>query len=86
MMDGVIVVLRAGETSKDHTIQAKKLLYGVNAKILGVVLNGVSASDLRYGSYGYYYSYYYEDGYGYGNKKKKKDKKDTKNNQTTEAV
>jgi len=86
MTDGVILVVRAGLTSKDYTIQAKKLLYGVNAKILGVVLNGISASDLKYGAYEYYYSYYYEDGYGYGEKKDKKDKKDTKRNQRAKEV
>ena len=64
MTDGVIIVIRARQTTKDHAAQSRKLLQGVNAKILGVVLNGVTSSDLRYGSYDYYYSYYYEGGYG----------------------
>jgi Mrp family chromosome partitioning ATPase len=59
MTDGVIIVVRAGDTAKDSVIQARKLLKGVNSKILGVVLNGVRESDLKYGSYSYYYSYYY---------------------------
>jgi succinoglycan biosynthesis transport protein ExoP len=59
MAEGVILVVRAGDTAKDSVIQAKKLLKNVNSKILGVVLNGVRESDLKYGSYYYYYSYYY---------------------------
>jgi polysaccharide biosynthesis transport protein len=59
MTDGVIVVVRAGDTARDSVVQARKLLKGVNSKILGVVLNGVRESDLKYGSYSYYYSYYY---------------------------
>jgi len=72
MTDGVIIVVRAGNTPKDLVAQTKKLLYGVNAKILGVVLNGVKESDLRYGSYSYYYSYYYDEDAGRKGKKKTK--------------
>jgi polysaccharide biosynthesis transport protein len=72
MTDGVVMVVRAGDTPKDSVIQARKLLKGVNGKILGVVLNGVKESDLKYGSYYYYYSYYYyeEDSEGHRNRKK----------------
>jgi Mrp family chromosome partitioning ATPase len=70
--DGVIVVVRAGDTPRELVTQAKKLLYGVNAKILGVVLNGIKESDLRYGSYSYYYSYYYDEGADRKGKKKRK--------------
>jgi succinoglycan biosynthesis transport protein ExoP len=59
MTDGVIIVVRSGDTARDSVIQARKLLKGVNSRILGVVLNGVKESDLKYGSYSYYYSYYY---------------------------
>ena len=73
MTDGVIMVVRAGDTPKDSVIQARKLLKGVNSKILGVVLNGIKESDLKYGSYSYYYSYYYyEDEAGAKGGKKKK--------------
>lgn len=61
MTDGVVIVVRAGDTARDSVVQARKLLKGVNSKILGVVLNGVRESDLKYGSYSYYYSYYYYD-------------------------
>jgi polysaccharide biosynthesis transport protein len=59
--DGVIIVVRAGATPKESVNQVKKLLRGVNARILGVVLNGIRESDLRYSSYSYYYSYYYSE-------------------------
>jgi Mrp family chromosome partitioning ATPase len=67
------MVTKAGSTPKDAAIQARKLLQGVNAKILGVVLNGITEADLKYGSYSYYYSNYYGDGYD-NNKGKKKRK------------
>jgi capsular exopolysaccharide synthesis family protein len=74
LTDGVIVVVRSGDTPKDLVVRTKKLLCGVNAKILGVVLNGIKESDLRYGSYSYYSSYYYDegtDGKGMKNKKRR---------------
>lgn len=61
LTDGVIMVVKAGDTPRDVAVKARKLIQGVNAKILGVVLNGITASDLKYGYYSYYYSYYYED-------------------------
>lgn len=83
--DGLILVVRAGSTPKDSVNQAKRLLKGVNAHILGVVLNYVRESDLRYGSYGYYYSYYYyeEDD---GTAKKKKRKKHRKGQDNREVA
>jgi len=73
LTDGVIVVVRSGNTPRDLVVQTKKLLYGVNARILGVVLNGIKESDLRYGSYSYYSSYYYDESTdGKGRKKKKR--------------
>ncbi len=68
LADGVIMVVKAGETPKDAIAQARKTLNGVNARILGVVLNDISHKDLRYGSYSYYHSYYY----GEDEKKQKK--------------
>ncbi len=76
LMDGVIMVTRAGATPKDAAVQARKLLQGVNAKILGVVLNGMTAADLKYGSYSYYYSHYYGDGYDDNREKSKRGKSD----------
>jgi succinoglycan biosynthesis transport protein ExoP len=77
MTDGVVMVTRAGSTPKDVAVQAKKLLTGVNAKILGVVLNGMTEADLKYGSYSYYYSHYYGDGYEDNKGKRKRRKTDS---------
>ncbi len=50
MVDGVIMVVRAGGTAKDSVTEAKRLLKSVNSKILGVVLNGVRESDYKHDS------------------------------------
>lgn len=60
--DGVIMVARAGDTTRDMVKIAKGILDGVQANVLGVVLNAVTPSE-TYGYYGYYgyrkYSGYY---------------------------
>jgi polysaccharide biosynthesis transport protein len=56
--DGVIMVVRSGKTPKETAKEARRLLEGVNAKILGVVLNSVDQAAMRYS---YYYKYYYTD-------------------------
>jgi capsular exopolysaccharide synthesis family protein len=58
--DGVIMVVRSGETPKEAAQQAKKILESVNAKVLGVVLNAINESHLKYG-YSSYYQYYYQN-------------------------
>jgi capsular exopolysaccharide synthesis family protein len=71
LTDGVIMVTKSGVTQKDAALQAKRLLQGVNAKILGVVLNSISETDLKYGMYSYnYYRKGYDDE---GNGKRKRD-------------
>jgi len=60
--DGVLLVVRSGETPKEAFTRARDLLISVKCRLLGVVLNAVdpSAPD-------YYYSYrYYPYSYGYG--------------------
>jgi capsular exopolysaccharide synthesis family protein len=62
MVDGIILVVRAGETPRDSVQQAIKLLK--TEKIIGVVLNDMdfksSALHSRYfGTHGYYYKYGY---------------------------
>jgi succinoglycan biosynthesis transport protein ExoP len=60
--DGVLLVVRSGETPKEAFTRTRDLLNSVKCRILGVVLNAVdpSAPD-------YYYSYrYYPYSYGYG--------------------
>jgi capsular exopolysaccharide synthesis family protein len=67
MADGVILVIKAGETPREAVQRSKKLLSDVNAKILGVVLNCV---NLERPDYSYYYNYYY--GYYDSDKHRKK--------------
>ena len=54
--DGVILVVKGGQTPREAVMRAKQALYDVNAKIFGVVLNGV---DLHAESYYYNYKYSY---------------------------
>ena len=50
-VDGTLLVIRAGVTKREAILQAKELLNKVNAKILGVVLNGVENNSEKH----YYY-------------------------------
>ena len=60
--DGVLLVVRSGETPKEAFTRMRDLLVSVKCNILGVVLNAVNASAPDY-----YYSYrYYPYSYGYG--------------------
>jgi polysaccharide biosynthesis transport protein len=60
--DGVLLVVRSGETPKEAFTRTRDLLISVKCNILGVVLNAVDSS-----SPDYYYSYrYYPYSYGYG--------------------
>jgi polysaccharide biosynthesis transport protein len=62
LTDGVILVVRSGETPKQAFTRTRDLLTGVKSRLLGVVLNAVDSSAPDY-----YYSYrYYPYAYGYG--------------------
>ncbi len=50
-VDGVLLVVRAGSTKRDHARRAKKLLEKVNARLIGAVLNNVSLDAQMYGYY-----------------------------------
>jgi capsular exopolysaccharide synthesis family protein len=56
-VDGIILVVTAGETRVDHAREVKESLERAKGKILGVVLNKV-----RYSLRDYRYRYYYEEG------------------------
>jgi succinoglycan biosynthesis transport protein ExoP len=59
--DGVLLVVRSGETPKEAFTRTRDLLVSVKSRLLGVVLNAVDAN-----SPDYYYSYrYYPYSYGY---------------------
>jgi exopolysaccharide transport family protein len=76
MADGVIVVVRAADTPKEIVKNGLAQLHSVNAKVLGVVLNGVNMGREGYYYYQYYYYYYGEDG---------KDSRVTKRKKRTEG-
>ena len=70
IVDAVVLVTRAFETPSNAVRQAKALLYGAGARILGIALNDVDLrrdgyTYSRYYRYGYGYSYGYGYGYGY---------------------
>ncbi|HYL64303.1 MAG TPA: polysaccharide biosynthesis tyrosine autokinase [Candidatus Methylomirabilis sp.] len=60
--DGVLLVVRSGDTPKEAFTRTRDLLNSVKCRMLGVVLNAVDS-----GAPDYYYSYrYYPYSYGYG--------------------
>jgi capsular exopolysaccharide synthesis family protein len=61
-VDGVLLVVRSGETPKEAFTRTRDLLNSVKCRLLGVVVNAVNPSAPDY-----YYSYrYYPYSYGYG--------------------
>jgi len=73
-LDGVILVVKAGQTDREAAYRAYTLLKNVNSRVLGALLNGVQVESM-YGSYYYYYHYYY---YGKDGDKKRKNKSRSK--------
>jgi succinoglycan biosynthesis transport protein ExoP len=78
VVDGVILVIKGGETPKEAVQRTKRLLQEVHGRLIGTLLNNV---DVRSADYYYYSRYYYYGygrygrkygyGYGYGNEKDK---------------
>jgi len=61
MVDGVILVVHSGKSSRQVVRRSRQLLQDIGAKIFGVVLNNV---NLRSQDNSYYYqSYYHRDSY-----------------------
>ena len=60
MVDGVILVVHGGKSTRDVVRRARQELTNVGAKIFGVVLNNV---DLKREGYDYYYYNRYYSGY-----------------------
>ena len=75
-VDGVILVIRAGDTAREIVKNGVGQLQGVGAHILGAILNGVDIARNKYYYYQYYHYYYGED----GDKKKHHHKKKSKKN------
>jgi capsular exopolysaccharide synthesis family protein len=61
LCDGVILIIRAGQTEREPAQQALRQLYTVGARVLGSVLNDPDGEMPRYSSYyAYQYKYYGE--------------------------
>lgn len=61
MVDGVLLVVHAGKSSRGIVRRSRQLLYDVGAKIFGVVLNNVNVKSQD--GYYYYQSYYHQSYY-----------------------
>jgi capsular exopolysaccharide synthesis family protein len=59
IVDGVLLVVHGGKSSRDVVRRSRQLLSDVGAKIVGVVLNNVSVRSHEY----YYYQRYYRHSY-----------------------
>jgi capsular exopolysaccharide synthesis family protein len=78
LVDGVLIVVRSGETPKEAFTRTRDLLAGVKCHMLGVVLNAVDAS-----SPDYYYSYRYYP-YSYGGYGREEDSKKSRRSRRPE--
>ena len=56
--DGVIMVVRAGQTETEAVRQAARQLHTVGARVLGAVMNDPDGEVKRYDGYYYHYGYY----------------------------
>jgi capsular exopolysaccharide synthesis family protein len=61
-VDGIILVVRAGTTTRELAKNGVAQFEGVGAPMLGVILNGVGVGRDSYYYYQYSYDYYGEDG------------------------
>jgi capsular exopolysaccharide synthesis family protein len=64
-VDGVVLLAKAGKTTKEGVQRARRALHDVGARVAGAILNAV---DLEDRSAGYYYYYYERYGGYYGDK------------------
>jgi len=69
MVDGVIMVYKAGEISRGVVRRAKMTLDNVNAKVLGVILNSIKP-EIGPEYFKYHTSYYYREDKGKASGKK----------------
>ncbi len=78
-VDGIILVVKVGQTHVSAIEQAVSNLRQVGANILGLVINGIKFSNSRYSYYSrsrYYSSYYYySESYGPNGTKEKGEKR-----------
>lgn len=60
MVDGVLLVVKGGQTPREAALRSRKLLQDVGAQVLGVVLNNI---DLQEHTEYYYQGYLYDSRY-----------------------
>jgi capsular exopolysaccharide synthesis family protein len=65
LVDGVVLIIKAGETTRDSAMHARRQLTSAKARVVGVIVNAIDFSNPAYG-YEYYYRNYYRYGYTYG--------------------
>jgi capsular exopolysaccharide synthesis family protein len=83
LTDGVILVVRSGDTPKQALTRTHDLLTAVKSRLLGVVLNAVDSSAP---DYYYAYRYYpYAYGYGYGEDIRKSSDRPARSNDDTNS-
>jgi len=68
LVDAVVLVVRAGQTTRDAAMAAKERLATDGIRLLGTVLNDWNPKMSKSGYYGYYSGYHYRGSYkGYSN-------------------
>ena len=77
-VDGVLFVIKSCQTQKEVAKKAKNLLHGINAPLLGAILNDLDLENRTY-RYHYYYSYYAQYG-GYYEEENSPENQDSKEN------
>lgn len=60
VVDGVILVVRAGHTTRDAALAARQRLHDDKTPVTGVILNDWNPKMSANGYYGYYNGYYYK--------------------------
>lgn len=72
VVDGVILVVKGGKTTRDAAGHAKRQLASANVRILGVIVNEIDFSSSSYGYQYYNYRNYSRYGYSYGDRPEEK--------------
>ena len=68
-VDGVVLVVKGGDTPKEAVLRTRQMLQEVHANIIGTLLNSVNVRSADYNMSKYqYYGYGYGLNYGYGRK------------------
>ena len=67
IVDGVLLVVHGGRSSREQVVRSRKALQEVGAKIFGVVLNNVAVRSNDYYYHRDYYQSYGSNGKGNGN-------------------